>query len=59
MEDRGPELATVAIAFIVTTWLFVGMRVYIRGWMIKNLGMDDWFMVVTLVGTYENCTAHS
>jgi hypothetical protein len=49
MENKGPELAAVAIAFIVTTWLFVGVRVYIRGCMIKSLGMDDWFMVVTLV----------
>ncbi len=39
--------------FIVTTWLFVGLRVYIRGCMIKSLGMDDWLMVLTLVGTLQ------
>jgi hypothetical protein len=53
MDNRGPELAAVAVAFIVTTWLFVGVRVYIRGWMIKSLGMDDWLMVITLVCTLQ------
>jgi hypothetical protein len=54
MEDRGSEIAAVSIAFVVTTWLFVSMRVYIRGWMIKALGMDDWLMVITLVGSYND-----
>ena len=54
MEDRGPQLAAVAIAFIVTTWIFVGVRVYIRGWMIKSVGVDDWLMIVTLVSTLQS-----
>jgi hypothetical protein len=52
MEDRGSQIAVVSIAFVVTTWLFVSIRVYIRGWMIKALGLDDWLMVITLVGSY-------
>jgi hypothetical protein len=49
MEDRGPQLAAVSIAFLVTSWLLVSLRVFIRGWMIKSFGLDDWLMVVTLV----------
>jgi hypothetical protein len=49
MENRGAELAVVAIAFLVASWLVVSVRVFIRGWMIKSFGTDDWLMVLTLV----------
>jgi hypothetical protein len=54
MEDRGPKMAAVSIAFVVIAWLFVSMRIYVRGWMIKALGMDDWLMITTLVGSYND-----
>jgi len=49
MEDRGPQLAAVTIAFLVTSWLLVSLRGFIRGWMIRSFGIDDWLMVLTLV----------
>jgi hypothetical protein len=39
----------VAILFFVLTWLTVGLRVYVRSYMLKTWGRDDWYMVVSLV----------
>lgn len=39
----------IAALFFVLTWLTVGLRVYVRGIMLKTWGRDDWAMVATLV----------
>ena len=35
--------------FLVLSWIAVALRVYVRAWMLRCFGMDDWLMVVTLV----------
>ena len=30
MEDRGGQIAAVAITFFILTWLTVGLRCYVR-----------------------------
>ena len=42
----------VAILFFVLTWLTVGLRVYVRGYMLNIWGRDDWYMVVSLVSLF-------
>ena len=49
-ENRGPQAAAVAILFLITSWLAVMLRVYVRGVMTKSFGIDDTLAVVTLVG---------
>lgn len=49
-EDRGPQVAGVAILFLILSWIFVSLRCYVRAVMIKNFGTDDWFAVASLVG---------
>lgn len=49
MEGRSGEVMTVAILFLILTWLTVSLRVYVRAIMLRNLGDDDWAMAVTLV----------
>ncbi|KAL6703667.1 hypothetical protein ACN47E_009441 [Coniothyrium glycines] len=49
MDDRSGEVFTVAALFFVLTWLTTGLRVYVRGFMMKTWGKDDSFMVACLV----------
>jgi len=49
MENRGPELAAVLILFLIITWLIVALRCHVRVRMLKSFGLDDWFMVASLV----------
>lgn len=53
MDDRSPEVLSVAILFLVTSWIIVGVRVYVRAGMLKTFGSDDWAMVVTLVSAIK------
>jgi hypothetical protein len=53
-NNRGPEAAAVAILFLVTSWLAVMLRVYVRGVMTKSFGMDDYLAIVTLVNTLQS-----
>jgi hypothetical protein len=48
-EDRGPQLAAVAILFLTLAWIFVSLRCYVRTVMMKSFGMDDWLAVASLV----------
>jgi hypothetical protein len=49
---KGGDVLVVAILFFVLTWLTVGLRVYVRGYMLKTWGRDDWYMVVSLVSLF-------
>lgn len=49
MGNRGPELAAVLILFLIITWLIVALRCHVRVRMLKSFGLDDWFMVASLV----------
>jgi hypothetical protein len=51
-EDRGPQVAAVAISFLVLSWVAVSLRVFVRSFMVKNFGMDDWLAVATLVSEF-------
>ncbi|KAJ4991719.1 hypothetical protein SVAN01_02834 [Stagonosporopsis vannaccii] len=49
MQERGGQIAGVAITFLVLTWLTVGLRCYVRTVLVKGFGLDDKVMVLTLV----------
>jgi hypothetical protein len=51
MEDRGPELLGTGIAFIALAWITFGMRLYVRGVLLRTWGMDDWLMAAAIVST--------
>ena len=48
MDLQGVTFA-VAIAFLVLSWLAVGLRSYVRFRMLHSWGIDDWFMLLTVV----------
>lgn len=49
VENRGPQLNGVVGAFLGVAWLFVGLRLYVRGIMSKSFGLDDGFLVTAVV----------
>ena len=49
IEDRGPELKTIGIAFLTFAYITVLLRTYVRAVLIKAFGLDDWLMVLALV----------
>ncbi|OAF98628.1 uncharacterized protein CC84DRAFT_1158537 [Paraphaeosphaeria sporulosa] len=48
MEGRGNEVLAVAILFLVLTWLTMSLRIYVRGFMLRTWGNDDWVMLATV-----------
>jgi hypothetical protein len=49
MDDRHNEVLAVATLFFVLTWSTVILRCYVRGVMTSTWGIDDWYMVASLV----------
>ncbi|TVY47169.1 hypothetical protein LOCC1_G002578 [Lachnellula occidentalis] len=57
-QDRAPELAAVYGLFLGLTWLFVALRVYVKSFLSKSWGTDDYLLVVSLIlfTTYSACS---
>ncbi|KAI5863631.1 hypothetical protein GGS23DRAFT_620414 [Durotheca rogersii] len=55
---NGPRIVAVTITFTGFTLAIVCLRAYVRGWMVKAFGHDDWMIMVSWVGTcvYSLCT---
>jgi len=49
MEDRSQQVLAVALVFVILAWITVGLRVYVRAFMLRTFALDDWLIVVTLV----------
>jgi hypothetical protein len=49
IENRGPQVEAVAIAFLVLSWVTISVRCYVRLFIKKLFMVDDWLAVVSLV----------
>lgn len=47
---RGPANITIIAIFFPLALLVVGIRIYTRIRLSKSFGIDDWFILATLVG---------
>ena len=54
MQDRGPQLAGISGAFLAASVAAVSVRCYVRTFLTKSFGYDDWLIVATLV--WSQCT---
>lgn len=48
-ESNGPLVTGVAVGFLSAAAVFMALRFYTRGVILKNIGKDDWTMLVALV----------
>jgi len=57
--DRGPQFAAVIGLFLGLAWLFFSMRMYVRAFLTKGWGVDDFLLIVAvaLFTTYCTCAA--
>jgi hypothetical protein len=48
-DDKGPKILAVLWGLTGFTTVIVAARMYIRGRMLRNVGIDDWLIVFSLV----------
>ncbi|KAH7012923.1 hypothetical protein EDB80DRAFT_709133 [Ilyonectria destructans] len=46
IEDRGPQLLAVNVTFLTAGLISIILRCYVRWFMVKAFGKDDWLMLV-------------
>lgn len=49
LQAQTNGLLGVSITFIIVTWIAVSLRCYSRAVLLRAFGIDDWFMVITLI----------
>jgi hypothetical protein len=57
VEDRSPVLLGTGIAFVALAWITFCLRVYVRGFLLRSWGTDDWLIACSLVS--PTCSGES
>lgn len=50
-ELKSYDMLAISAVFLALSAITVVARIYVRGWMIRSFGWDDWLMMVTWVST--------
>jgi hypothetical protein len=48
-ELKSYDMLATSCVFLALSAITVIARIYVRGWMIRSFGLDDWLMIVTFV----------
>ena len=56
--NRGPSILAVSWTECAVAILFVSARMYTRIFLIHNVGIDDWMMLLALVSPAEVLSRH-
>ena len=48
-DDRGPQISGVAGAFLALTTIAIVLRCYVRTFIVKSFGLDDWSAIFAWV----------
>ncbi|KAF2648590.1 hypothetical protein K491DRAFT_684585 [Lophiostoma macrostomum CBS 122681] len=56
VPNRGPELLRIDVAFAITATIAVLMRCYVRLFMVKAFGIDDWLMSFSVLSFICYCS---
>lgn len=49
VSNRGPELQAVCATFLALALITTATRCYVRAYIVRSFGYDDWFMVAASV----------
>jgi hypothetical protein len=52
-SNRVPEVDAVAALFLSLTWITSALRCYVRGFMAKSFGIEDWLAILAQVCQYS------
>ncbi|TVY89897.1 hypothetical protein LAWI1_G004152, partial [Lachnellula willkommii] len=57
-ENGGPKIVAVNVLFVALTWMFVSLRVYVKIFLTRSWGADDYLLVVSLIlfTSYAGCS---
>ncbi|KAH6867412.1 hypothetical protein B0T10DRAFT_46041 [Thelonectria olida] len=47
----GPQITSLAVVFTAVALITVCLRVYVRGFMLKAFGVDDWIIIATWIAS--------
>ncbi|KAF5021890.1 hypothetical protein F66182_6081 [Fusarium sp. NRRL 66182] len=47
----GPQITSIGVIFTAIALVLVTLRVYVRGFMLKALGLDDWIIIATWIAS--------
>ena len=53
-DYNGAQLVVVSIFFLALTFFSVGLRAFVRIWIMKSFQWDDWLMLVAQVSALLN-----
>lgn len=48
-ENKGPPILAVMWALTALTAVIVTVRLYVRAFIVKNFGLDDWLVIISMV----------
>lgn len=48
-EYQGHQMAVIGITFLIISFIIVALRMYVRLFMRRSAGWDDWLIVITMV----------
>lgn len=49
-KTNGEKLVSTTIVFLILSWISVALRTYTRAILMRGFQLDDWLMLVGLVG---------
>ncbi|KDN66415.1 hypothetical protein CSUB01_09853 [Colletotrichum sublineola] len=49
IENRSPPLVAAGLTLVIAAFIVTVLRCYVRIFLVKNFGIDDWFMLVATV----------
>jgi hypothetical protein len=50
LDPLGFSLAVTTLTFLILTWLTLGIRIFFRIRFLKSIAIDDWLMIIAVVG---------
>ena len=59
MQDRAQQLLAVTITLLVTAWVTVSLRCFVRLKLVKAFGIDDYLIVVSLASEHPIRKTHT
>lgn len=59
VENRASQITAVAVTFIALTWISTLLRCFVRIYVVKHFGSDDYFAVASLVRSILYELVHS